>query len=173
MKKGVIIGLIVLLGLAVLFYNHLGGFNELQIRTLDGVSYKIAGKFYSGRYKDRQIEEDFNEIKAKVEQNELDGIFAIITYKEPSQHEGEIELFTGVILNDMPQELPENYEIREITASKAVEASLEAHPAVFPTAENVRVQMQEYAVEQGLELQEITIDKYLGEGHLGVVIPAK
>jgi hypothetical protein len=173
MKRGVIIGITIFLALLLALYNWLGGFKEVEIQTLDNLSYEIIGKPYTGRYKDQQIEQDFNEIKQKVEQKELEGTFAIITYKEPSEHEGEIEIFTGVIMNKVPETLPQGYEHRTITAPKAVQAEMEAHPAVLPPAEKVRQQMEAYAEQQKLNLQEITIDKYLGEGHLQVVIPAE
>ncbi|MTI31667.1 hypothetical protein [Xanthovirga aplysinae] len=175
MSKKIILrlALFLFLGVASIVYIQLGGFNEVKISVKENINYTLIGKSFEGRYKSKEVKNIFFDTRRLLEEGELHGTLAIIYDQDPSENEGNMKSFTGIILEKPISKIPKGFEERKFKAFTVVQAQINAHPLVMPTPEKIKEKLKIYAQEQGLELQDISIEKLVGERELVVEIPVK
>ncbi|MFA0961684.1 hypothetical protein AB9P05_07745 [Roseivirga sp. BDSF3-8] len=168
-KVFVILGLVALLALAALAgYYYLTQSQSIELSVEPGEKYRIAGKYYEGRYGDRKLEMIFSEMRQLVQANNLKGDLAILYYGNPREERGSVKNFIG-ILPESGSDLPDSLEVRTFLPDYTITARIHSHPAIMPRPNHIREMMEEKAREMGYELDTIFIEKYLGNEDIVVM----
>jgi len=170
-RKKISIALFLFLAVVSMVYIRLGGFNEVEFTVIDEVDYQMIGIPFEGRYKSNQVQNIFYQTRELLEQGKVMGTMAIIYEQDPADHDGEMKSFTGIILEQPIQELPDGFQRKNFKANKVVQAKITAHPLVMPNPTKVKERMHNFAEEKGLILEDISLEKMLSERELIVEIP--
>lgn len=168
-KVLILAALVIIVGLSV--YHYLGGTEPLNITLVNHEGYKLAGRYYEGRLNDKVLEEIFFETKDLIAQGKLPGKLVVVYFNDPGKENGFVKNLIGVEIPDALQKLPGGYDLRNIECSQSVKVSIKAHSAVFPRPEEVQKQVEEFAKQQNLSLQNISIERYLSETELEIEVP--
>lgn len=168
-KKAFIVAAVVG-AVGLLIFGQLGGFNEIMYRRIESVSYIIIGKEYRGAGNSSELEELFNESRTLIEEKIPNGVLVIVSYEHPDQARHIIHYFIGVLLDEIPDNLPNGFDILEINAPGTVSALIEASSLVMPTSTTVRKGAKEYLTADE-SLNNFSIEKYLEEGMIEIDFP--
>lgn len=161
---------IILLGIvgAGVAYFYLTQSQSVSLEVKKGEKYRIAGKYYEGKYGDRELEKVFMSIRGLKENESMPGDLAIVYYGDPLKEKGKVKNFVGIVISDT-QEVPDTLEIRTFSPEYLITADIHSHPAVMPTPDDIRERMEEVATEKGYELDSIFMEKYLSNEDIVVV----
>lgn len=172
-KKSIIALVVLMIGGAAAIYFYLGGLNKVDI-TLETVSdYNLVGQHYTGSYDSDTLQNAFFEARDLVTKGQLDGILTMLHYKDTTLKEDHIKVFVGIKLNAGTSNLPSHYQRLTVPARRAVRATIEAHNSVMPNSETIEERLQQKGEELNLELQDFTIEQYLGERELMIDLPVR
>lgn len=172
-KKLIFIILAVVFAALGFAYVKLGGLNEPFFSVVDNPGYYITGKYYKGHYNDQAIEDIFYEVKQQLKEGSLNGILTIVYYQDPIASEGKVENFIGIANRQKASDIPKGFEQRKIVAGKVVRATIHAHNTVMPLPETVKEKLAAFAREKGLDLRDISIEKYFSDRKLVVEMPVE
>ena len=172
MRNKIALGITAFAGLAILFiYYWLGGFNSLQVQTVEVGNYYVAGRYFQGTYKSDTVASYFMETKQLIEQGDLDGVLTLIYDQEPTGKRGQMKSFIGVTMSDTTATLPAGFEWRRIRSDRVVQAKIASHVAVMPNPEKIKERIQDHAKYEGLKLAEYSIEKYLSDWEVITEVP--
>jgi len=174
MNKKSILGIIAVMlvgGIAIYFY--LGGLNKVEVKVESISDYNLVGFHFQGEGDDKTLREGWEEAKELVQSGRLDGTVTVLNYKDSTLEDGHVKVFMGVRLNAGTSDLPENYERITIPAKRTVRAVINAHNSVMPNSQTVEKRLLEKADELRLELQDFTIEQYLSEQELWIDMPVR
>lgn len=155
--------------ISFLAYYLLGGFQDIQISVEPGKSYRIAGKDYSGKNNSRELEKLFVEARQFVQANKSSTTLVIVN--DESKYDAEeniVSYFIGALLKNSDTSIKEDYSIKEYESGKVIRVLIDAHNLVMPKAEKIRRKALRLAQSEGLELSDLTIEKYLEEGRIEI-----
>lgn len=174
-RKILLVVVPIVLVVATLIYWQLGGFKEAQAEIVEVEGgYTLVGKHYLGTLKHPALQNILDEVGERWERGELPGVLTVAVIKEPVTDKDTVEQFIGVLQPasvKLPQ-LPEGYEIMQVEAQKAIRVSLDAHASVWPTPDKLRRKAEDYARENGLNIQpHMLLEKYYGSQRLEVELP--
>ena len=167
----IIVPIIILLGFAG--YVYLGGFKEIEVTEAPGQSYLIAGIEYKGTIKDDSLEKVYRNISNLVLEEKVKGTFCAVQYIEPDNNEGKVHSLVGIIVNDSLASLPAGLKYHTFTTDKTVRAHITTHYAVAPKPEKVNEKIREFAKAKNLELDTITLEKYLGASEFMIEVATR
>lgn len=172
-RTKLLLGLLVFSVIMVVSYIYLGGTNEVVISEEQVANYTLVGKDYIGRYRDTELRDIYFDLKGKVDNGELKGILTIINYEmDPdSTKSGFIHQFLGVSVAENKTQYLEDYSTTVIPVQAVLKAKVKAHNLVMPKPESVEKQLHSYAKERNLVLQNFTIEQYVSDRELDIVIP--
>jgi hypothetical protein len=161
---------------AVIFgvgYIYLGGLNKVQYSIENVNEYLIVGRPFEGKSDDNQIEQAFFEAKGLLSDGRLNGTLTLVHYKDTSLAEGNVKMFIGVLLAEGVDALPVDYDRLTISANQAMRATIGAHNMVMPSPQTIEDNLRAKAAEYALELQDFTIEQYVGDRQLLIDMPAR
>lgn len=162
-KYGVAILLSTIIVIAVYF--GLGGAEPLVFEKETRPMLKVYGKPFQGKYDDPAIEALFVEARETALING-DATLAIINYNVAD--EDSVKQFIGFISDREYDKL--FVEMKEVTF---VKTKINAHNLVMPTPDQVLEEATAFANENGLKLDELSIEVYHQESDLEVLFPCK
>ena len=162
-KYGVAILLSTVIVIAV--YLALGGAEPLVFEKETRQMLKVYGKPFQGKYNDSSIEKLFTEARQFAVDND-DATLAIINYITNSQD--SVKQFIGFIsYKDYDQMF---VEMKEVTF---VKTKINAHNSVMPRPDKVLDEATAFAKQNGLKLDDLSIEVYHKESDLEVLFPCK
>lgn len=170
-RKLIIAILAVVFSILGFIYVKLGGLNEPTLEVADSPGYFITGRFYKGSYNDEAVENIFYEVRQLLKEGRLHGILTIVYYKDPMEAEGQVENFIGIATPEKTTMVPPGLEQRKIPPGKFLRATIEAHTAVMPVPGTIKEKLAALANDQGLEMGDISIEKYYSDYKLVVEVP--
>ncbi|MEQ9166604.1 MAG: hypothetical protein RLO12_10130 [Fulvivirga sp.] len=162
-KYGVAILLSTIIVIAV--YYGLGGAEPLVFDKETRPMLKVYGKPFEGEYTDPTIEKLFTEAREFALANE-DATLAIINYN--TSDEDSVKQFIGFISDKDYDKM--FVEMKEVTF---VKTKINAHNLVMPRPDKVLEEATAFASENGLKLDQLSIEVYHKESDLEVLFPCK
>jgi len=172
MKKYFIAGTVILvIGLAINY--GLGGFKTIEPEMVEVEDYVVYGKPYEGSYKSNWLANMVEEMRTLQEGIDDSTDLVIINYiNEAKETLGDINNFVGLSLkSDSGNVALSKLEKRIIKASKAIRLKVKIQPMVMPSPEKIKGLALDYAKRNGLDLQQISIEKYSTDGLLIIEFP--
>ena len=167
-KKSILITFITVAMLGLCGYAYLGGFHEVEISKVPVGSYKIAGKHFEGKVQSDSLGKIFFVAKKYVKNHDDANSIAILYYKSADNSIGKIDCFAGVLLESNAENLPKDFEIREITVKEVLRARFEGHRLVTPEPNTMYQKIKKYADENNISLQKVYIEKYFSDDAIEV-----
>ncbi|MEL6537877.1 MAG: GyrI-like domain-containing protein [Bacteroidota bacterium] len=156
-------------------YSWLGGWRKVAYTTVSATEpYALVGYFFEGDYDDPQLGRNFREIREYKESGALKGDFAVAYWLHPEDYEGRVQQMIGIMYpaSEVPESLPQGLEVKTLPGSTWAKATLTNHVAVMPSPKKVRERLREYASQESLPLDTLSIEKYYSDWHLEILIPA-
>jgi hypothetical protein len=153
--------LTVLLGLSVLVYAFMGGFEKPQIQQVQLPSYLLAGKNYEGEATDKALGKAFEEVENWYQQAGKPGELAAVYYKTlgKDKERNATKAFIGVIVKDSSLKLPAGFSYRRLPGGLGLRAILAPkHIRIAP--DQVQKALNDYALSQKRSLQDFVIEHY-------------
>lgn len=149
-------------------YFLLGGTREYRVAEAGAVNYDIVGVPYQGKYVPDSARILFEQLRTKITSNEWKGELVEITYLP--QGDEEVNQFFGVLLTGRVTQIDGAYQIRKISARSSLQVRLTMHWLVRPGREKVQTMIDGYARENGMEIEDFFLQRYLTDN--SVVIEA-
>ena len=171
-KTKIVIGLVAFVAVVSL-YLYLGGLNSVEYSVESVADYHLVGTPFKGEGDSPEIEAAFVEARGYVESGSISGILTIVHYQDTTLAEDELKMFIGVKLNEGASDIPEHYQRMTIPATNAVRASISAHNVVMPSPSTIEGNIKATAKDNGLELQNFTVEQYVSENLLLIDMPVK
>lgn len=165
---------IILISIAIIgytlryFYGKLGGFDEIEVVTLEPLTRTIAGINYRGKAQTAKYEKIVNMCADQIINEKLDGTLSIVTFKNDTLDTNEVDLFIGIDLNASMSEVPYDFEIREFNTNSRYAVFLTMHPAVRPSIDKVENLIMEQAKMDGNELEPLFLELYYTDDSMTV-----
>lgn len=166
---GFSVSLIVIL-LAVVYYK-LGGFNSLQVETIEVNNYHLVGRYFEGSYKRDTVGRYFEEMRSYLDTGILTGQLVIIYNQELIGKHGKTRSFIGIMLEQNLLSSIDDLEKREIPAKGSIRVSKDAHIAVMPNPDRIDRLIQAYAKDEDLTASELNIEIYYDNNRLVIERP--
>lgn len=153
-------------------YVYLGGLNtiEISIQNVQG-PYRIVGIDFEGRPTDKRVREHFFDLRERIERGELKGRLSMVYFRDAETKRNEVKLFMGVILDEIPAEIPDEFRMMGVEVREVVEARLEVHNLVMPSPASIEERMIAFAQNAGYTHQPISIEIYSPDNSVRVHIP--
>ena len=172
MKKYFLIATVILL-LALVINYSLDGFKAIEPELVEVDDYIVYGNPYEGSYKSNWLKNMVEEMRTLQQEITDSSDLVIINYiHEAKETVGDINNFVGLsIKNERSNTALGKLEKRVIKASKAIRLKVKIQPMVMPSPEKIKTLAFDYATNNGLELQQISIEKYSIDGMLVIEFP--
>ncbi len=162
-KKSILITFITVAIVGLCGYAYLGGFHQVKISKVVIGSYKIAGKHFEGKVQSKILAGIFFEAKEYVNNHDGANSIAILYYKSADNSIGKIDCFAGALLEPNAENLPKDFETREIRVKEVLRARFEGHRLVTPEPNTMYQKIKTYADKNNISLQKIYIEKYFSD----------
>ena len=163
MKRLLWISATILVG-ALLLNNILGGFQEVNATIIEVDGYQIYGQSFQGNYDSDQLTDIVDLTRKLLAEGTLSGDLVVVNYFNfKNEKRGFVDQFIGVQLQD--GEIPdiEGFEFRQIEVKQAVEVIIGIRKLVMPSPEKIKSKAEKMAIDQGLQLRELSIETYQKE----------
>ncbi|HAA10658.1 MAG TPA: hypothetical protein DCE41_02770 [Cytophagales bacterium] len=157
-------------------YTWLGGWRKVEFSTMDASEpYTIVGYPFEGDYDDPQLGRNFREMREYKENGTLRGDFAVAYWLHPEDYDGQVNQMIGILFpeSEVPESLPQGLKVKTLPGTRWAKATLTNHVTVMPSPKKVRERLHEYAGQEGLTLDTISIEKYYSDWHLEILQPTK
>ncbi len=174
-RKKIAIGIVVLIMISLGgLYVYLGGLNtiEVSIQNVQG-PYRIVGVDFEGRPTDKRVREYFFDMRERIQKGELKGRLSMTYFRDAETKRNEVKLFLGVILDEIPSEIPDEFRMMGVEVNEVVEARLEVHNIVMPSPASIEERMIAFAQNAGYSYEPISIEIYSPDNTVRVHIPLK
>ncbi len=158
---------------AVAVYFYLGGLNYVAVDVKSVSDYNLVGFHFEGEGDSDSLRKGWQRAKELIDSGKLEGTVTVLHYKDTTLAEGKVKVFMGVRLDKGTSDLPDNYTRLTVPAKRTVRATISAHNAVMPNSETIEERLLKKAEELRLELQNFTIEQYLNEKELWVDMPVR
>lgn len=168
-KLGLVLSVLVLV--LLLAYYWLGGFRAIEVSSLPCQEIELAGILYEGTPQDERLGESFKKIERLIGQNPGKSLHTVY-YVEPAGKLDTMKVFVGLEKKGI-DDGSVGLEHLSFSCKESIVARLSAHRFVMPGPLTVKKKIQEYANENGLEIEGIFIDKIIDASHVEVVAPVK
>ncbi|MFP4089731.1 MAG: hypothetical protein ACLFT3_05455 [Cyclobacteriaceae bacterium] len=169
-RKYVITALLIFIILSS-FYYYLGGFNTVKMSLATAEPYVVAGYSYDGRFDEDQFEDLFFKVREYTEMGLFPGNITVVNYDLLDEDQDSIRQLIGVRLEGDPLSIADSLAIDTIEAGRVVRAEIEAHPLVMPRPDKINRQIIDFALGQGVKLQDLTIEQYVSENRIVIDAP--
>jgi hypothetical protein len=168
-NKWLIIGGIII-GLFIVVYEIMKYTHRPDITVHEEPGFTIIGKYYEGGHRSSKLRSLFREMDSLAGSRYKDGISAAVFYNDPRKDDkhGPLQAFVGVIPNDTSLDTPLGWEKRQVKQTHVLRARIEH--TVFQVPLRVYKMMEKYAEEEGFELGEFSIERFMENGDLIVEI---
>jgi len=163
-------GLILLILIAV--YVYLGGLNTIEVSEVAvSHNYKLLGLDYTGRPASKAMRDSFETLRGFIADGKISGTLALVYFNDAKTKKGEYQMFIGILLDEIPEEYPEEYRLMGVELKRAVQANITVHNVVMPSPNTIESRMEDFARKQGLQLKPLSIELYQPDNTLRVQIP--
>ena len=152
-----------------IIYYVLGGLRPVEFTVISNSRYIILGQEYIGPNNSDELKNIFIETKDLLESEFTEAILTIVN--DDSKYDDEnnrVGYFIGLLVNNVPGNIPDGYIIKEFEPSNVIRARIESHNMVMPKPDKVKAEASKLARSKGFELSEISLEKYLGESTIEV-----
>lgn len=168
-KLKVFLATVALLMTAVaVVYFYLTKSQSVDVSLDKGENYRIAGKYYEGKYGDRELEKVFGQMRTLLEEEAIRGELTVVYYGDPQTETGRIKNFIG-ILPETGSQIPDSLEVRTFSPENTITVRVHSHPSIMPRPNRIKEIMEEEAQTKGYELDSIFMEKYLGNEDIVVI----
>ena len=151
-------------------YYQLGGFKPINIELVKVDDYRLVGKSFEGSFRSDSIRIYFNEMKSLVQQGTVQGQPTIIYDQEPDGTKGFSRSFIGILL-EKDNSAPAHLEQREISTSRAIRVSKDAHISVMPNPDKIAKRIEQYSRQHQVQPMGPSIEIYRPENRLVIEQP--
>ena len=141
-------------------YKNMGGMDEVKIEIAPAIKRNMVGKTFKTRYTDKKIEEHFLKCRSLIENKKISGDLIVITYLQDSIEGNYVEQFVGIALAEDVAEIPVDFDMLEYQSKQRYLASLNMHPLVRPTPEQIEERIYERA-----QTEKNTLRPFIMETH--------
>lgn len=168
LKLLIFTALLLIVGGLIGFY-QLGGFNPVVIeeRTMD---FTLSGTYYRGTPQDKRLALAFKQIQEVQETNPETRLHTIYII-EPAGKLDTMEVYVGID-KDLPA-IMGTWDRLVFNDKRFLVASIQGNRFVMPGPKKVQKKLRQFAEDNGLELEELFIDKIIGPDHVEVMSPIK
>ncbi|GAB2612634.1 hypothetical protein [Belliella aquatica] len=165
MKKWIIgvTSLLVLVAVGLFQFDRLGGFNEIEVESLESFELKLQGLAYRGTPQDEKLGQTFEQVIKLAKEESIP--FYTIYVTEPAGKLDTMEVFVGVEFDRILSE----FEKKSFQSSQAVLAKINAHRFVMPGPNKVKNKIFEFSKENNLKSPTIFIDKIVAKEEVHVI----
>lgn len=154
-RIGYLVLIIIFLGIIVTsVYYMMGGFEEVKVYKLESVNRTVAGKQFVAHYTSDEPIEFGTRCREMIENGEIDGTLSIITYQSDTLRDTHIAQFIGITLNSEMAEIPDDFEVKELTTGTRYAVFLSMHVLVQPRPHKIEAMLHAAAQEDANELQD-------------------
>ncbi len=158
---GVIAASLTIIGFSLnYFYKQMGGYDELNVITLEPVNRTIVGTSYRGKAQTPVYEELVANCVDQIRNNKLDGVLTIISHKHDTLEANEVNLFVGISLNSAMAEIPYDFEVKELESKDRYAVMLSMHPMVRPSVNKVEKLIIDQAAADSKTLEPMFMELY-------------
>jgi hypothetical protein len=159
---------VLLITVAAVAYFYLTKSQSVEVSIQQGQKYRIAGKYYEGKYGDRALEKIFSQMRSLLEEEAIRGELTVLYYRDPETETGRIKNFIG-ILPESGSQIPASLEVRSFSPENTITVRVHSHPAVMPRPNTIKEIMEEEVLSKGYELDSIFMEKYLSNEDIVVI----
>ncbi len=171
MKRNLLIAALVIIAGVVINYS-LGGFDEIKPELVEVNNYLIAGQPYRGSYKSQTLTHLVDSLREQQTKHPGSKLL-IVNYKnEANEAIGLVDNFVGLSYKEAVS-ISNRAEKRIIEAQKAIRLVVNIRPMIMPTPVKLDKIAHEFAQQQGLELQGMSIEQYSHNATLIVDYPVR
>ncbi|MEQ6118868.1 hypothetical protein [Reichenbachiella sp. MALMAid0571] len=168
-----LVSIVSIVTITISVYYSLGGFEEIKVVKSGNNIYNVAGKEYKGRIKNDSVNIVFNEIRSLVVDGKINGEMCVVNYHDEGLNNNEIHQFIGILLGDEISEIPSGLTVREIKAATTFKVGLGMHPLVMSNTKKIEATIQDYATQNGFELEDYTLEILFQDNSVMVEMFAK
>jgi len=150
---------LVVLTLGIYMANYLGAFKAVDISETDRPAMKLVYKDHTGSY--HKIVTVIEQVEAWAKENKIDCSESFGEYIDDANAVEEARLRSrgGCIVDEIPANLPEGFQAREIPARKYVMATFEGSPGIGPI--KVYPKAESYMKERQLVMDGSVMEIYV------------
>lgn len=174
MKIKIIIITAVIASVGIVGYFTLGGAEDVKVTHGEVNDYIILGKEYNGRYRSEELRNIFDDVKNKLDSGIIEGVMVVVNYNiaKDSLDNGFIHQFLGIDLRGKACLIfPKGFKPKEIKVKSAITATIVAHNLVMPSPEEIDEQIKAYALLNNLKTVGYSIENYISDRELEIVVP--
>ena len=162
---------LIFVGLLFFIYVYLGGLNKPKVELVDVSDYDLVGVVFEGDYKHEQLEKNFLAMRHYLETKQIDGVLTVVNYTHAQEEEGIVRQFIGILYDKEPTYVPGSLNKLIIPAKQALRIEINSNYLVMPSPEEIKKSAKHYAKVHGLELQNLSIEKYFPKEGFYVEFP--
>lgn len=151
-----IVGGIIVLGI----YYFLGGFEKVTIEEAGPESFRIAGRYFHGKYDDRSVRQNFMDAKALITSGAVEGDLCVVAFKSDTLQDEYISQFIGVILRTASVAVPEKFEERLFDSDHTARAILQMHPMARPNPEELQEDLSAFMIGKSWKAPQTFVEVY-------------
>jgi hypothetical protein len=156
----------IILGVALVFYNKLGGFKEVSYQVTQFPAQYLTGFAYAGNSTDKAFQELMDKAFEAHKSGALQGDFAVVYWGNPDSEDDTIRMAVGTLRPTPSTYLPQGCAQWDLQARPAAEARINAYSVAAPNPDEVNEALRTYAQQQGFAPDSIHIERYASNNEL-------
>jgi hypothetical protein len=167
-QKRNIIGIAIFFTICLSLYAYLGGLEKVVVQYVDTKGYHIIGREYQGDIESNEMKSIFLEFKGMAEKHQNGGNLVVLYYKDAQEGDENIKCFTGLLLDNKPDDIPFGKEYRYFESNGVIRARFDGHRLVTPNPATIKEKATKYAEENNLGMQSLFIEKYFSNNAIEI-----
>lgn len=166
-KKGILIGVPVIVVVLVFVFYQMGGFRQIELEVVENAKLELSGIHFVGIPQDKRLRESFEKTEQLLQQHPEAKLHTIY-YREPAGKLDTMEVFVGIEQKWLSSN-PEGFEQLGLSSEKAVVATIRRHRFVMPNPETVKASIREFAKANKLPEPSLFIDQIISPEEVRVI----
>lgn len=166
-KKGILIGLPILVAALTFTFYRMGGFREIELEVLENPQIELSGLRFVDIPQDKQLRESFEQMEQVLQQHPEARLHTIY-FREPAGKLDTMEVFVGIEKKWLTAALP-GFENLNLSAPQAAVAKIHRHRFVMPNPETVKASLRDFAKANKLPEPTLFIDQIVNPEEVRVI----
>lgn len=166
-KKGILIGLPILLAAFLFTFYQMGGFRETELELWANPNIELSGVRFVGTPQDKRLRNAFVQME-QVLQQYPEAKLHTIYFREPAGKLDTMEVFVGIEKKWLQADQA-GFENLNLSASQAVVAHINRHRFVMPNPETVKTAIRDFAKANNDPSPSIFIDQIVSPEEVRVI----
>lgn len=150
-------------------YGQLGGFRPVELALTDCRDFEFVGVEFKGTPQDERLPLGYRQVEDAVLDNP-NAILHTIYYEEPAGKRDTMHVFVGIEEASLRKPIPSMVDKR-VPCRRAIVARIFAHRFAMPNPSQIKKKIREFALSEGVLLQELFVDRILDDSHVEVWAP--